>query len=107
MNKQVKWLLIVLILILLLLQYKLWFASGGIFDMFKVKKQAQQQGQKVEKLEKRNNALVRKVKGLKDGDTDVAKHAREDLGLVNQGEEYVQVVEQSQLDKEKNENSSQ
>jgi cell division protein FtsB len=104
MSKQVKWLLIILIIVFLVLQYRLWFGRGGIVDMLTLKKQTTVASAQVDVLTGKNSDLIDQVNDLKEGDVVLAKHARNDLGLVDQGEVYFQLVNKDQEVGEAHEN---
>lgn len=86
--------LIVLLLILfVVLQYKLWFSSGGYFELRDLHQQLQTQQQSNLRLSAENKAIQADVDDLKQGEEAIAEHARSDLGMVHQDEVYYQFVE--------------
>lgn len=85
-----------LIALIILLQYELWFAPGGIISAYQMHKQIQTELQHEKKYEKRNEALVEKINQLKHDNTAVEFYARNDLGMVKQGETYYQIVPNDQ-----------
>jgi cell division protein FtsB len=90
--KQLKigsWLLIVL---LIFLQYRLWFQKGGVVDMIHLRKEVALEKQQNEKLKKRNEILAEDVKRLKNNNEAVESRARHELGMVKKGETFYQVV---------------
>lgn len=83
---------IVLILLLGFLQYRLWFESGGIIDMLRLKKQFIQQTQENDKIKKRNETLIRQVQYLQANKDAVESRARQELGMIKQDETFYQIV---------------
>jgi cell division protein FtsB len=86
-----------LILFFLLIQYKLWFANGGLLEVKALKDKVSIEKQKVAVDKKRNKVLLGQVHNIKADKEAVEAHARTDLGMVKPGEEYLQVIDQSQL----------
>jgi len=78
--------------LLLFLQYRLWFESGGIVDMMRLKKQLAVQTQENNKLKKRNDMLAQQVERLQNSQDTVEARARSELGMVKKGEKFYQVV---------------
>lgn len=74
------------------LQYRLWFESGGIIDMLRLKKQLSIQVQENDKLKKRNDMLAQQVERLQKSQDTVEARARSELGMVKKGEKFYQVV---------------
>jgi cell division protein FtsB len=82
-----------LILILLGLQYKLWFGEGSVFHWTQLDKKLARQEEINRKLAARNRAVEADIAELKSGDQALEEQARYDLGMVKQGEVYYQFVD--------------
>ncbi len=96
-----RWLLLILLLLLIGLQYQLWF-RGGMNEVWALEKALDEQRQANEKLKARNAALAAEVEDLKTGRDAVEERARSELGMVEQGEVLIQVATpESTLAKEK------
>lgn len=78
----------------LLLQYQLWFSQGGIVSVHKLHYAINNQQQANATLALRNDTLAAEVSDLKKGNEAIAEHARDDLGMVKQGETFYQIVPQ-------------
>lgn len=91
-----KWLALVLFLVLLLLQYRLWFAEGSLAELQRLEAEMQRQRQRNAELRARNERLEREVLELQRGLETVEERARRDLGMIRDGETYYQVVEKAQ-----------
>ena len=85
-------LLVVLVIIVLALQYRLWFSEGGLSQVFHLKKEIKAQQEENEKLKKRNASLTSEIESLKLGGDAIENRARSDLGMVKEGEVFYQVV---------------
>jgi cell division protein FtsB len=80
------WLFIVLILLLAGLQYRLWIGEGSLAQVSRLQQQiAEQQGENQRLLE-RNRILEAEVMELKRGMETVEERARQELGMLKEGE---------------------
>ena len=86
-------LLLTLLGLLLLLQYRLWLGEGGIRERQALKSQVTMGEASNQQLRERNDALARQVLELQEGEEMLEAVAREELGLVRQGEEFILFVE--------------
>ena len=89
-----RWLLGVLLLILVFLQYRLWIAEGSLAEQQRLELQVVEQTAINTELRERNAVLEREVLELQSGNGGVEQRAREQLGLVREGETFYQVVKQ-------------
>jgi cell division protein FtsB len=89
-----RWLLAVLLLLLAVLQYRLWFAEGSLAEQRRLELQVEEQTHINNQLLERNAVVEREVLELQTGNKGVEKRAREQLGLVRKGETFYQVVEE-------------
>jgi cell division protein FtsB len=83
----------VLLAILVLLQYPLWFGSGGVFALWRLNREIAAQEQENASLKDRNQALEADVNDLKQGLAAIEERARTELGMVKKGEVFFQVIE--------------
>ncbi len=86
-----KWPTGVLVVLIALLQYPLWFGKGGWLKGREMERQLQAQREVNQKLEVRNAALDAEVRDLKTGYEAIEERARFELGLIKDGEVFVQV----------------
>lgn len=94
-----RWLLGILILILGMLQYRLWIAEGSLAEMKRLELQVQEQTAINRALEARNEILEREVLNLQNGNDGLEQRAREQLGLIREGEVFYQFVEKDERDR--------
>lgn len=80
-------------IILLILQYKLWFDEGGIDRYWHLKGSISEQTAQNDDLKQRNEMLKAEIKDLKQGQEAIEERARTGLGMVKKGETFYQVVE--------------
>ena len=85
-------LIILLVILLIVLQYKLWFSSGGFVETRHLKQQIAAEQAKNDKLAKQNAILMADVKALKSNKDAIATRARNDLGMIKKGDTFYQVV---------------
>jgi cell division protein FtsB len=86
-------LIVALAMLLLLLQYSMWFGRGGARDVAGLKDQIAAQEAENARLDARNNALLAEVMDLKQGMDAIEEIARSEMGMVRQGEVFFQVLE--------------
>lgn len=85
-----RWPTLVLVALIVLLQYPLWFGKGGWFKVWEMDRQLQSQRDANQKLEQRNAGLDAEVRDLKNGYEAIEERARYELGLIKDGETFVQ-----------------
>ncbi len=85
-----KWPTWLLVVLLILLQYPLWFGKGGLLRVWELERQLAAQREINQGLEARNAALDAEVRDLKSGLDALEERARYELGLVKEGEVFVQ-----------------
>jgi cell division protein FtsB len=86
-----RWPAWVLVAFIALLQYPLWLGKGGWLRVWDMDRQLQAQREINRKLEGRNAGLDAEVRDLKTGLEAVEERARYELGLVKEGEVFIQV----------------
>ncbi len=95
-----KVLIAVLVVLLLTLQYRLWFADGGLAEVYRLKQEIATQEERNARLRERNEALAAEVRDLKKGMEAVEARARSELGMVGEGETFFRVIEKGDGDGE-------
>ena len=87
-----RWLIAILLVVLILLQVKLWFGEGGFADVKRLEERVAEQIERNDALEQRNTELRAEVEDLRERLEAVEERARSELGLIKEGEEFYQVV---------------
>lgn len=88
-----RWLIILLIVLLLGLQYRLWFGEPSLPDIWQLDAKIELQKNINAELSQRNSELDAEVLDLKKGRSALEERARSELGMVQKGETFFQLVE--------------
>ena len=88
-----RWFIALLLVILLGLQFRLWFGDANIMHILSLQKQIGEQVEENERLQMRNRQLEAEVTDLKKGLSAIEERARSDQGMVREGETFYQLVE--------------
>ena len=96
-------LLALLLIILVLLQLKMWFGEGGFSNVRRLEQRVEEQADENEALAQRNRELQAEVEDLRQGLEAVEERARNELGLIKESEEFYQVVPAEVQDEENSE----
>jgi cell division protein FtsB len=85
-------LIVILLLVLLALQVKMWFGEGGYSDVKRLAVRVEEQARENEALAQRNRELQAEVEDLRQGLHAVEERARSELGMVKENEQFYQVI---------------
>ena len=85
-------LLAILLVILVLLQLKMWFGEGGYRDVQRLAERVEEQARENDALAQRNRELQAEVEDLRQGLDAIEERARSELGMTKEDEEFYQVV---------------
>lgn len=85
-------LIVFLILMFVVLQYRLWFGDGSLSEVVQLSRELELQKQKLKLLEERNRKLEAQVLDLQNGFDAYEEKARNDLGMIKKGETFFQLV---------------
>lgn len=86
-----------LAVLLILIQQPLWLGKGGWLRVWDLDNQVAAAQKKNEDLKARNAKLNSEVTDLRDGTDAVEERARFELGMVKEGEVFVQILEENGL----------
>ena len=84
---------IILVILLALLQFRLWTGHGSLPDVWRLQEIKRSQVQENENLRERNLSLAAEVQDLKQGLVAVEERARSEMGMVMPDETFFQIVE--------------
>ncbi|MCL1141833.1 cell division protein FtsB [Shewanella gaetbuli] len=87
-----KKLIFALTALLALLQYRLWMGENNLSEYFTLQTQITAQQESNAKLIARNEILKQEIIDLKSGTEAIEERARNELGLVKEGETFYRVV---------------
>ncbi len=93
MKKPSNWLIVLLSLLLIGLQYRLWNGHGSYAQSWQLEKKIQLQKDENERLHARNVFLAAEVQELKQGMETVEERARHELGMLKPGETLYLLME--------------
>lgn len=84
--------LLILLVILLVLQSKLWFGNGGLRDGMMLERQVTELRAENKALQQRNRTKASDVRELKNGTDEIEEIARKDLGMIKRDEVFYQIL---------------
>lgn len=87
-------LLLILLAVLLVLQYRLWFGPGSWEEITRLRREIAQQEATNAELRARNERLSKEVSSLKTDLSTVEERARRELGLIKKGETFYLIVDE-------------
>ena len=87
-----KIIILILLVLLIWLQYKLWLGDGGIPEVLDLEREIVSVQTEVDRLKERNQALEAEVVDLKKGNEAIEERARSEMGMIKEGEIYYQVI---------------
>jgi cell division protein FtsB len=88
-----RWLTLVFVLLIVLLQYPLWLGKGSWLRVWDLSQQIDKQKESNTTLKARNDTLDAEVRDLKQGYAAIEERARSELGMVKQDEVFYQVMD--------------
>ena len=88
-----RWILLILIVTILIMQTKIWISEDGYFQLWALQNDLEIQRNENIFLEKRNNELEAEINNLKSGNEAIEERARNDLGLIGENETLYLIVD--------------
>lgn len=89
-----KAILAMLLFVLLVLQVRLWFGAGSVAEIVRLENAIDAQNAENAELEARNGVLMEDVSDLRNGLDSIEERARNELGLIRQGETFYLIVDE-------------
>lgn len=83
----------ILLVLIIGLQYRLWVGEGSVAHKVALEEKIKQQQVENDILKERNRILALEVDALKNGLDAVEERAREQMGMVKEGETFFMIVE--------------
>ena len=87
-----KFISLILVVLVCLLQYRLWFGKNSVPDYLEMEQQVIEQQKQNANLRQRNNLLKADIEDLKMGIEAIEERARNELGLIKQGETFYRIL---------------
>ena len=97
-----KFITIIMVLLLLLLQYRLWTGNSSLIEVSLLRDEIEKVESENERLKERNLSLTAEVFNLKQGHEAIEEIARSEMGMIKDGETFYQIIEST--DQESNPN---
>jgi len=89
-----KFIVIFIILFTAHLQYRLWYGNDGSIPQIKAYElRLEELKKRVEEKQHRNAALYAEVEDIRQGQNALEERARDELGMIREGETFFQVIE--------------
>ncbi len=85
--------IILLMIISVVLQFKLWFRPDGMRGIMKINAEIRQQETELDNLRNRNTQLLNHITLLKQNPNTIEEHARVVFGMIKKDETYYRVIE--------------
>ena len=83
---------ILLCILLVLLQYRLWIGNGSLTEVRHLEQVKQQQLIENQQLRERNQTIAAEVLDLKQGYDAIEERARSELGMIKNDETFYQII---------------
>ena len=87
-----RFLMVVLAVVLVLLQARLWLSNGGLREVWRLETEVARRVEDNGRLAARNSALEAEVRDLKQGLAAAEERARTELGMIHSGETFYQIA---------------
>jgi cell division protein FtsB len=88
-----KWFATVLVVLFVLLQHRLWFGKNSWPDYLQLKQEIVSQTIENKELFSKNELQYKEIHDLKNGLDAIEERARNQLGLIKDGESFYRIVE--------------
>jgi cell division protein FtsB len=85
-------LMMVLAVVFVLLQARLWLSNGGLREVWRLEAEVARRVEDNGRLAARNSALEAEVRDLKQGLAAAEERARTELGMIHSGETFYQIA---------------
>jgi len=90
-----KFLIAVLTVIALGLQYRLWVGDGSLAHVVRINSDIKIQQAENDRLIERNRYLAAEVDALKNGTGGIEERARHQMGMIKEGETFFMIVDEN------------
>ncbi len=85
-------LMVVLALVFVLLQARLWVSNGGLREVWRLEAEVARRSEDNSRLATRNASLEAEVRDLKQGTAAAEERARTELGMIHTDETFYQIA---------------
>ncbi len=91
-----------LLILLSLLQYRLWFGKNSVPDYYDLQEEVTRQQAANEKLKQRNKLLYADTDDLKLGSEAIEERARNELGMIKENETFFRLIPSKETSRKNN-----
>lgn len=88
-----RWIIVVLLVLLAVLQFRLWSGKGSLAEVRALRQEIAIQQQALDEMLERNRILAAEVLDLREGVAALEERARSELGMIKDGEIFLQVID--------------
>lgn len=81
-----------LFVLLVVLQYRLWFGKNSLPEYWHLQEDVARQEQTNQNLRQRNQVLIADIEDLREGEVALEERARNELGLIKQDETFFRLI---------------
>jgi len=92
-SRTLKLVIAVLLVMLVLLQYRLWVGENSMAEVWQLQKKLDTKLVEIDRLQERNQLLEAEVQELKEGDDAIEARARHELGMKKKDETFYLIVD--------------
>ena len=85
---------LILLIFLVILQYRLWIGNGSLTDVHHLEQTKQNLLDETRQLQERNQSLAAEVNDLKHGYDAIEERARTGMGMIKKNEIFYQIIHQ-------------
>ncbi len=89
-----RWLIPILVVLLLGLQYRLWFGDNSLAHKTELTRKVEQQKARNKRLGERNRILAEEVEALRHEPDAIEERARAELGMIMEDERFFLVLDE-------------
>lgn len=86
---------VTLLALLVVLQYRYWFAENGYFDNQRLQEEIETVQAELAIQKQKNDNLEARVDDLKSGNDAIEELARQNLGLIKPGESFIMMTDEN------------
>lgn len=91
-----KFISLILLILLMVLQYRLWMGNGSLTEVHHLEQTRQDLIAETLRLQERNQSLAAEVNDLKHGNDAIEERARTEMGMIGKDEIFYQIIHQQQ-----------
>ena len=91
-----KFITVIMVMLLILLQYRLWTGNGSLIEVSLLRDEITKVKSENDRLKERNLSLTAEVFNLKQGQEAIEEIARSEMGMIKDGETFYQIIDSAE-----------